>query len=204
MRRMEKGDTWLRRGVSPSLLFLAGLLLAPALILQRRLEVKTVQLLVLFALAWSVDPPRVARSVPGTLVFLVVTVLVNLAAPMGRVLARIGPLAVTEEALRAGLDKALGLVALVYLSRFFISGSLRLPGALGRYLGDTFRYLNRLLEHRPRVRLRHLASDLDRLFDRVYRLGPNARAEPAARNTALGLLMLASLLALNYGWLLTG
>jgi hypothetical protein len=202
MSRIEKGDAWFRQGVSPSLLFLAGLLLAPALLLQRRLEVKAVQLLVLFALAWTADPVRVSRSAPGALVFLAVTVLVNLAAPLGRVLARIGPLAVTEDALKAGLAKALGLVALIYLSRFFIRSSLELPGALGRYLGDTFRYLNRLLEHRPRVRLRHLASDLDRLFDRVYRRPLKPRSEAVGRNTPLALVMLACLLALNYGWLL--
>jgi hypothetical protein len=204
MRRFKKGDAWFREGVSPSLLFLAGLLLAPALLLQRRLEVKTVQLLLLYALAWTADPARVSRSVPGALVFLAVTVLVNLAAPLGRVLARVGPLAITEEALRAGLAKALGLVALMYLSRFFIRSTLVLPGALGRYLGDTFRYFNLLLEHRPAIRLRHLASDLDRLFDRVHRRTLKPRAEAAGRNTPLALVLLASLLALNYGWLLTG
>jgi hypothetical protein len=202
MNRIEEGDAWFQRGVSPSVLFAAGLALAPALLLQRRLEVKAVQLLLLFALAWRNDPARIARSAPGTLLFLVLTVLVNLAAPLGRVLARIGPLAVTEEALQAGLAKALTLVALIYLSRFSIRRSLALPGAPGRYIGGTFQYLNRLLELRSRLRLRHLTADLDRAFEQVYRQPPKPGAEPAGRNTPLGLALLAGLLALNYGWLL--
>jgi hypothetical protein len=202
MNRIEEGDAWFQRGVSPSVLFAAGLLLAPALLLQRRLEVKAIQLLLLFALAWRADPARIARSALGTLLFLVVTVLVNLATPLGRVLARIGPLAVTEEALQAGLTKALTLVALIYLSRFFIRRSLVLPGAPGRYIGGTFQYLNRLLELRSRIRLRHLTADLDRAFEEVYRQPLKPGAEPAGRNTPLGLALLAGLLALNYGWLL--
>jgi hypothetical protein len=202
MRRLRKGEAWFREGVSPSLLFLAGLLLAPALLLQRRLEVKALQLLILTALAWTVDPVRVSRTMPATLVFLAATVLINLTAPLGRVLARIGPLAITEEALQGGLSKALGLVALIYLSRFFIRSSLELPGALGRYLGDTFRYFNRLLERRQAIRLRYLVSDLDRLFDQAYRRPLKSRSEATGRNTPLGLALLACLLALNYGWLL--
>jgi hypothetical protein len=202
MRRIGEGDAWFQLGVSPSLLFLAGLLLAPALLMQRRLEVKTVQLLFLFALAWTADPARVSRSAPGTLVFLAVTVLINLTVPLGRVLTRVGPLAVTEEALQAGLDKALTLAALIYLSRFFIRRSLVLPGPLGRYVGGTLQYLNRLLELRSRIRLRHLASDLDRVLQEAYRRPLKHGAGPAGRNTPLGLAALACLLALNYGWLL--
>ena len=202
MNRIEEGDAWFQYGVSPSVLFVAGLLLAPALLLQRRLEVKAVQLLLLFALAWRADPARIARSALGSLLFLVVTVLVNLATPLGRVLARIGPLAVTEEALQGGLAKALTLVALIYLSRFFIRRSLVLPGAPGRYVGGTFQYLNRLLELRSRIRLRHLVADLDRAFEEVYRRPLKSGAEPPGRNTPSGLALLAGLLALNYGWLL--
>jgi len=202
MNRIEEGDAWFQREVSPSVMFAAGLLLAPALLLQRSLEIKAVQLLLLFALAWRSDPARIARSAPGALLFLVLTVLVNLVTPLGRVLVRIGPLAVTEEALRAGLAKALTLVALIYLSRFFIRRSLVLPGALGRYVGRTFQYLNRLLELRSQIRLRHLVADLDRAFEEVYRRPLEPGAEQAGRNTPWGLALLAGLLALNYGWLL--
>ncbi len=202
MNRIEEGDAWFQREVSPSVMFAAGLLLAPALLLQRSLEIKAFQLLLLFALAWRSDPARIARSAPGALLFLVLTVLVNLVAPLGRVLVRIGPLAVTEEALRAGLAKALTLVALIYLSRFFIRRSLVLPGAAGRYVGRTFQYLNRLLELRSQIRLRHLVADLDRAFEEVYRRPPQPGAGEAGRNTPWGLALLAGLLALNYGWLL--
>jgi hypothetical protein len=202
MNRIEEGDAWFQREVSPSVMFAAGLLLAPALLLQRSLEIKAVQLLLLFALAWRSDPARIARSAPSALLFLVLTVLVNLVTPLGRVLVRIGPLAVTEEALRAGLAKALTLVALIYLSRFFIRRSLVLPGAPGRYVGRTFQYLNRLLELRSQIRLRHLVADLDRAFEEVYRRPLEPGAEQAGRNTLRGLALLAGLLALNYGWLL--
>jgi hypothetical protein len=203
-----EGDAWILKEVSPSFLFLYGLALSPSLWLQGRLGVKAVQALLLFALAVWVRPRRWWRSALASLVFVAATAAMNLAVPLGRVLARLGPVAVTEGALSSGLAKGLTLVGLAYLSRLCVRPGLTLPGAAGRYVARTFFYLNRLLERG--LRPAGFAEGLERTLAELYeatpvRGGPAGPAEPpkagwrwsrAAAYAALGVFAAA-----NYGLL---
>jgi hypothetical protein len=171
--------------VSPSFLFLFGLLLAPALWLQERLAWKAAQALLLFALAAWVRPRGCWRAGLASLVFLAVTVAVNLAVPLGRVLWRVGPWRLTQGALESGLAKGLTLVGLAYLSRFCIRPDLRLPGAAGRYVARTLFYLNRLLELRARLSLSRLADSLDAVLESLWSQPPGREPALAARKPAL-------------------
>jgi len=181
-----EGDAWILRGVSPSFLFLYGLALSPSLWLQGHLAVKAGQALLLFALAAWVRPRRWWRSGLASLVFVAATAAMNLAVPLGRVMARLGPLAVTEGALSSGLAKGLTLVGLAYLSRLCVRPGLTLPGAAGRYVARTFSYLNRLLERG--LRPAGFADGLDRVLAELYEAVPPAVGPegPAAGGSAAG------------------
>ena len=206
---MKEGDAWLRQWVSPSFLFAAGLALAPALWLQMRVPLKAGQAVFFFILAAAFGRAGAAaaiRSAAASLIFLAVTVLFNLAAPLGRVLFQVGAFPVTAEALATGLRKGLTLVGLVYLSRAFVRRSLALPGVAGRYLGRTFHYLNGLLARRAALlRLRRLADNLDEVFTAVFAEQPgSAPPAPAATSKVqrvVGAAVLAALLAGHYGLL---
>jgi hypothetical protein len=208
-----EGDTRILNGLSPSFLFLYGLALSPSLWLQARLEVKAAQALLLFALAaWS-RPRRWWRSGLASLAFVAVTAVVNLAVPLGRVLLRLGPVAVTEGALSSGLAKGLTLVGLAYLSRLCVRPGLILPGAVGRYVSRTFFYLNRLLARG--LRPAGFAEGLERALAERYvevpgASGPGgavsmAAARPAgpARQwkTAAAFSLLGVFAAANYAFL---
>lgn len=197
----QEGEPWFERGVSPSFLFVSGLLISAAVLLQQNLEIKAIQTAFFLGLAAAANPSIVKSVVPGSMVFLAVTVLVNLLTPMGRVLLRLGPLPITESALRAGLAKGLTLVCLAYISRFFVRRTLRLPGKLGRYVGKTFFYFNCLLQYRRKLSIRHLVRSLDEVFETAYNQQGRREEAPAAGNTPEGIALVVALLAMNYGLL---
>ena len=96
------------------------------------------------------------------MLFLGVAVLFNLLTPAGRVLLRIGGVAVTEGALTVGAGKAASLGGLMFLSRLMVDSRLRLPGAAGALLASSLAFLARLMDGRVRFDLRHPARSLDR------------------------------------------
>ena len=201
-----EGDAWILRGVAPSFLFAFGLLLAPALWLQHRPAFKAAQVLLFFALAAWARPRGCWRAGLGSLVILAVTVAMNLAVPLGRVLLSLGPLKITQGALESGLGKGLTLVGLVYLSRLSVRPDLELPGTAGRYVARTFFYLNRLLVLRRGVPLSRMAEGLDQALAALWSESPGgaapgrARGGPQARSAA-AIAALGGLAALNYGML---
>jgi len=201
-----EGDAWILRGVAPSFLFAFGLLLAPALWLQHRPAFKAAQVLLFFALAAWARPRGCWRAGLGSVVILAVTVAMNLAVPLGRVLLSLGPLKITQGALESGLAKGLTLVGLVYLSRLCVRPDLELPGTAGRYVARTFFYLNRLLVLRRGVPLSRMAEGLDQALAALWSESPGgaapgrARGGPQARSAA-AIAALGGLAALNYGML---
>jgi hypothetical protein len=201
---LGEGDAWLQRQVSPSLLLVAGLILVPAIVLQHDLLVKAAQAVFFLLLALAAVSRGRRRMVTAGLIFVATTVVANLVFPAGRVLLQLGPLRVTQGALEVGLSKALTLVCLVFLSRFFIRSTLSFPGAAGRYLSKTLQYLNSLLENGRGLAGRDMIGRLDRLLDTIY-CGPVAVPVPVGMSgTVPGLVILGSLLALNWSLVLVG
>jgi heptaprenyl diphosphate synthase len=198
MAKSKEGDARIFREVPPSFLFFFGLALSPALWLQTHVAFKAAQVLLFFGLAAWARPGGWWRAGLASLVFLAVTVAVNLAVPLGRVLWRLGPWRITQGALESGLAKGLTLVGLAYLSRLCVRPELRLPGAAGRYVARTLFYLNRLLELRVRLSLARLGDSLDRVLESLWVQSP-VRAASRARFSAGAVTLLAALAAINYG-----
>jgi heptaprenyl diphosphate synthase len=212
MAESKEGDAWILTEVPPSFLFFFGLALSPALWLQGCLACKAAQALLFFGLAAWARPRGWWRAGLASLVFLAVTVAVNLAVPLGRVLWRLGPWRITQGALESGLAKGLTLVGLVYLSRFCVRPDLRLPGAAGRYVARTLFYLNRLIELRASLSLARLGDSMDRVLESLWSQSPGhkpalaahkpasaARAAARVRLSVGGFALLAGLAAVNYG-----
>jgi hypothetical protein len=185
--------------VSPSFLFLTGLLLAPAIIVQHHLIIKAAQTFVFLVLALLSVSVAKRRLFIGGLVFMTATIVVNLFSPVGQVILRIGPVTITRGALIVGLSKATTLGCLLYLSRFCIRPSVRLPGMLGRYVSETFAYLSKLLARRRKLSRKNLVQRLDEIFDTVYNEQRFGSHLIRGRNTFAGVAILASLLVVNWG-----
>jgi hypothetical protein len=175
--------------------------LAPAIILQQNLLVKAAQTALFLVLAVISISAGKRRLVIGSVVFMLTTIIVNLFSPAGRVVVQIGPFPVTRGALEVGISKATTLAGLLYLSRLCVRPSVRLPGVAGRYISETFGFLNQLLARRKQVARRNVVRRLDELFESVSRSqGQWSSAHPdRAQNTPLGVIAMVSLLIVNWG-----
>ncbi len=103
-------------------------------------------------------------------------VAANLLVPVGKVVASLGPLKVTEAALQDGIDKALVFEGLIFASKAFIRPGLRLRGRLGSTLASAFETFDLIVEHRGRLRPSTLIEDADELALRAWRNRPERRA----------------------------
>jgi heptaprenyl diphosphate synthase len=130
-------------------------------------------------------------------------VFFNLLAPYGKVLCEWGPLRITQGSLLAGAEKALTLEGLLLLSGACVRPGLRLPGAFGVLLGESFRILGLMTGRRILFRRGRVIEGLDRLMTELEHAPPGgassgtgAPEERPARNVK-GLLLLAGMTALT-------
>lgn len=108
-------------------------------------------------------------------------VAANLLVPVGRVLASLGPLRITETALLDGIDKAMVFEGLLLASKAFIRRGLRLPGRLGATVAAAFESYDEIVEYKGRLRPATLIEDADRLMLEVWAAGAPrtlTRSEP--------------------------
>jgi hypothetical protein len=127
-------------------------------------------------------------------------ILTNLLVPSGKVLLRIGPLAVTEFALIEGIMKALTFEGLMLISKASIMPGLKIPGTLGGIVGSSFLYYDRIVEYKGKIRASNLSKDADTMMREVWEnesldSGSSIRAEGLPVKTVskarLGYAMLA-------------
>ena len=163
--------------------FVAGVVTIVAFLFQDNLIVRVVQVLVFAGLA------TLAGKRIRWLYFLIMVSSItffNLLTPVGRVLAEIGPLRVTEGALRQGLMKGFAIVGLVFISLFAVRPDLRLPGAFGGVLARLFYYFERVLDTRARVSAAHLVESVDAVLMELYPPGPTDPVVAAADHEGVG------------------
>ena len=197
----------LDRQLSPTHLLLAGLLLVPAFLLQADLAVKAAQTGV-FILLCAVTGRRFNLIVSAVL-FAGITA-VSLLTPAGRVLLRLGPLTVTELALRQGLFRAITVTGLYYLSRFTIRRDIALPGMAGRLMSRVFTYYELLMRSaslRPDRFMETLDDGLLAASGSKGTVGPpdTSTKSEAARSTGttpMGCALIMTLVFLSWGLLL--
>ncbi len=117
----------------------------------------------------------------GYFVFMIFSITVfNLLTPWGPVLFSVGRLAVTGGALEAGVTKGLTICGLVFVSLFSVSSKLILPGRLGRLLGRSFYYFERLYSMKKKVRRASFFADIDEILLSLF---PSTRTEVSQRET---------------------
>lgn len=164
MGRPERRERW-EAAFDPARLALAGAALSVLLLLQPTLAARAAMLAFAVAAAW-LSGRRV--SLLATAVVMAGIAAANLLVPVGRQLASIGPLVVTETALMEGLSKAVTFEALVYISKASLGPRLRLPGRLGAFFSEALQGYERILEQKARVRLPTFLNDIDEILISVY------------------------------------
>jgi heptaprenyl diphosphate synthase len=185
---------WLNNNVANPYLFYSGLAVVPAFILQGSMILKGSLALLYLSLALLAG--RRIRPIMSLLVLLSILVF-NLLTPKGRILAQLGPFIVTGLALRDGLMKGLTVVGLIYISRYFVRDSVKLPGRIGDLLGRMFAYFGRLLSG-GKVERKDLIGSLDRILLSAYGAGEGQMAGSVSRTTWGGGLFLTQLVLASW------
>ena len=162
---LRRQHPWMLRHLSAGTLLIAGILVLPAYLLQENIVVRATQV-VMFAILAVLAGKRLQWTY-----FLSISaaiVLFHVFAPNGRVLLALGPLQVTDGALRAGGFKALTIVGLVFISLTAIRADLVLPGRLGSLAGRLFWSFEQIMERRGAITLRNTARSVDELLLSLY------------------------------------
>ena len=84
--------------------------------------------------------------------------------PVGRELFSIGSFSLTSGALLNGLEKAVILQAMIFISRWTLQVRIRIPGLLGIILDESLYIFKQLLEYKDKIRPRHLITSIDELL----------------------------------------
>ncbi len=160
-------------------LFIAGLLTMPALLFNPSIPLRIVQFVLFWLCAWSVGK---RTSLLNALIVSASIVAFNLLIPYGPVLAAIGSFRITQGALLAGLEKAVTVEGLIMLSKATIRSDLRLPGRFGALIGESFRYLELIMERKGGIERKDPIGGIDRLLIELSSL----RAADTAEESAAG------------------
>ncbi len=196
-RRKPKPPNRLKEHFGASQLFFTGLLALPAYLLQPSLTVRVVQVLCFAALA------HLAGKRIMWVYFLIMVASItffNLLTPFGRVLVSIGPLPITEGALRGGVMKGFTIVGLVFISLFSIRPDLQLPGRLGGLVARVFFYFERIIEGKKRIEPRRLIASIDDVLEELYTPGDTGDAVKVETvpTTLVGYTLMVTIPAVNW------
>lgn len=167
MGRPERRERW-EAAFSAGPLALTGAALSVCLLLQPSLAARAAFFGFAALAAWASG----RRLSPlATILVMAGIVGANLLVPMGKLLARWGPLALYAESLSQGLEKALTFEALVLISKATLSPALRLPGRLGAFFAEALRDYDRILERKAAIRASSFFADVDEVLLSVYHAG---------------------------------
>ena len=166
------------RNLSARTLFIAGIIVLPAYLLQDSLVVRSVQVV------WFGWLATVAGKRLYWFYFFSITVGItffHLLVPTGAVLFEVFGLKITLGAFTNGVFKSLTIVGMVFISLVAVRADLRIPGRFGSTAGKVFWSFEQIMSRRDRVTVRHPFRDVDTLLLNLYeRL---ARIDEAVGNT---------------------
>lgn len=85
-----------------------------------------------------------------------------LLTPAGKVLAQLGPVFVTKDALTGGLHKSALFTGTVFLSQFVTSWHMQLPGKAGAFIALVFSYVDALTSTKISFSRGHIIEAIDK------------------------------------------
>jgi heptaprenyl diphosphate synthase len=145
-------------------LFIAGLIIMPALLFNPVTQFRVSQFLFFWVLAWLSGKKN---SPLFTFLVILVIVAFNLIIPYGRVLFSVGVFRITSGALAAGVHRAVTLEGLVMLSRVTVRQDIKIPGLFGELIGESFRVFAVITDRKQSISTvarKNFMADIDRLM----------------------------------------
>jgi len=181
--------------IGANALFIAGLLIMPALLFNPSTWHRLIQLslFLLFAVLCG-------KKINIFLTFFVTLFIIafNLIIPYGQVLFSAGVFKVTSGALEAGIHRAVTLQALIMLSRAAVRDDLKLPGAFGRLLGESLQMFTALMSRKVRITKGSLTASFDNLIAELSREGVRRAEEQKIKTKPSGYMALIIIVLLSW------
>ncbi len=142
-------------------MFVWGLVLLLAFVLQQNITVRAVQLAVLLLLVLLAGK----KIQFGYFLVLALSIsFFNLFLPDGKELVVIAGLSITQGALLDGLNKSMAIIGMVFISLGTVRKSLKIPGRIGATIASMFLAYENLMSKRSSIRAKTLLADIDRLL----------------------------------------
>jgi len=176
-------------------LFIAGIFIMPALIINPVTEYRVLQFLFFMFLAWLCG-----KKINYFLTFSVITgiIIFNLLVPYGRILFSAGPFKITSGALEAGIHRAVTFEALVMLSKVCIRKDIKLPGAFGKLMGDSLFIFSVLMNGGYRVTVKNFIADIDSLLLELSANKNNKTFSQEGKTKPAGFVILTAVVLLSW------
>ncbi len=102
------------------------------------------------------------------LIFVFSIVFFSILQPSGKILFSIANFHITQGSIVLGLEKALKLLAMVYISQYAISRELKINGSIGNFLHTVFLYFDELTTYKKSFSIKNPIKSLDEILLKVY------------------------------------
>ena len=191
MKRQEVYENFFGGGA----LFFAGLAIMPSLVFNPQTEARVVQFL-FFCLLVLLSGKKINPVFTFLTLFFIVAF--NLIIPYGKVLFSVGAFKITSGALKAGIHRAVTLEALFMLSKVTIRQDLKIPGAFGEILGDSFHIFSVMMSRKNRITGRNFFADIDNLLLELSREDISNADVQITRTKPTGYVILAVVVAISW------
>jgi len=156
-----RSEEYFRNLFSARTLFIAGLVIMPALLFNPVTELRVIQFLFFWFLAILCGK----KTNPVFTVLVTVFIIAfNLIIPYGKVLYSAGVFQITSGALQAGIHRAVTLQALIMLSKVTVRQDLKLPGAFGELLGESLRMFSMITDKKLLITGKNIIKEIDSLM----------------------------------------
>ena len=179
-------------------LFVAGLIIMPALLFAPNVLFRILFFLFFWFLAW-LSGRKNNPLFTILVIFFIITF--NLIFPYGQVLHTIGAFRITAGALMLGINRAITLTGLLMLSRVIIRRDLKIPGLFGELIAESFRLLSELVNRKQRLTRKNLIRDIDNIMIELSESSEKTfqpDAAPASRTKPAGFIILGFIIILSW------
>jgi heptaprenyl diphosphate synthase len=186
-----------KKTLSDKHIFLQGLLVLPAFLLQENLVIKTVQAGVFLLLCFLSG--RRIKLLP-VLVISFSIIFLNILNPIGQVIFSLGRFRITRGAFRIGAFRSATIIGLIYLSRFSVRRSLKIPGSYGALAGKMLYYFEEILSAENKFKIKTPVNSINSIIREVYDKGSGSAfySTGVTRSSRTGILFAVLFVFINW------
>jgi heptaprenyl diphosphate synthase len=172
---------------SAKALFIAGLLIMPALLFVPSTGYRCFQFVFLCLLVLLSG-----KKVNFLIMFPIIMFIIvfNLIIPYGRVLFSFGAFKITSGALKAGVHRAFTLQSFVMLSNLAIRRDLKIPGAFGELLCESLHMFSVIMNKKYVIPKNNVLAEIDNLMLELSNLTLPAPEEKIIKTKPAGFVIL--------------